>query len=71
MFALTDFARETTVFAQSRLLGVNSCARTARPQRSCRRVYAHLAGELKATMMLSGVAKVVDLKRDNIALAKA
>jgi lactate oxidase len=34
-------------------------------------VYAQLVGELKAAMLLSGVAKVVDLKRDNIVLAKA
>lgn len=34
-------------------------------------VYAHLAGELRAAMLLSGVAKVADLKRDNIVLAKA
>ena len=33
-------------------------------------VYGHLAGELKATMMLAGAAKVTDLKRDHIALAK-
>jgi len=34
-------------------------------------VYAQLAGELKATMLLAGVAKVADLKRENIVLAKA
>lgn len=34
-------------------------------------VYAQLVGELRAAMLLSGVAKVVDLKRDNIVLAKA
>jgi isopentenyl diphosphate isomerase/L-lactate dehydrogenase-like FMN-dependent dehydrogenase len=34
-------------------------------------VYAHLVGELRAAMLLSGVAKVTDLKRDNIVLAKA
>jgi lactate oxidase len=34
-------------------------------------VYAHLVGELRAAMLLSGVAKVVDLKRENIVLAKA
>jgi lactate oxidase len=34
-------------------------------------VYAQFVGEIKAAMLLSGVAKVVDLKRDNIVLAKA
>jgi isopentenyl diphosphate isomerase/L-lactate dehydrogenase-like FMN-dependent dehydrogenase len=34
-------------------------------------VYAHLAGELKATMMLAGVAKVKDLKPENVLLKKA
>ena len=33
-------------------------------------VYAQLTGELKAAMLLSGVAKVTDLKRANIVLAK-
>jgi isopentenyl diphosphate isomerase/L-lactate dehydrogenase-like FMN-dependent dehydrogenase len=30
-----------------------------------------LAGELRAAMLLAGVAKVTDLKRDHIVLAKA
>jgi L-lactate oxidase len=30
-------------------------------------VYAQLASELRATMLLSGVAKVTDLKRENLA----
>jgi lactate oxidase len=34
-------------------------------------VYAHLSGELTATMMLAGVAKVTDLRRDHIVMAKA
>jgi isopentenyl diphosphate isomerase/L-lactate dehydrogenase-like FMN-dependent dehydrogenase len=33
-------------------------------------VYAQLTGELRSTMLLSGVAKVTDLKRGNIELPK-
>ena len=33
-------------------------------------VYDQLKGELRAAMLLGGVAKVTDLKRDNIVLAK-
>ena len=34
-------------------------------------VYAHIAAELKSAMMLSGVAKVTEIKRDHLALTKA
>jgi isopentenyl diphosphate isomerase/L-lactate dehydrogenase-like FMN-dependent dehydrogenase len=34
-------------------------------------LYEWLAAELHATMLLSGVAKVTDLKRRNIGVAKA
>jgi lactate oxidase len=34
-------------------------------------VYAHLVDELRTAMLLSGVAKVVDLKRNNLVLTKA
>ena len=34
-------------------------------------VYAQLAFELKSAMLLSGVAKVTDLKRENVVLPKA
>jgi L-lactate oxidase len=34
-------------------------------------VYDQLKGELRAAMLLGGVAKVTDLKRDNVVLAKA
>ena len=34
-------------------------------------VYAHLAGELKSAMLLSGVAKVGDIRREHVVLAKA
>jgi L-lactate oxidase len=33
-------------------------------------VYAHITGELQSAMLLSGVAKVTDLKRDNVVLPK-
>jgi L-lactate oxidase len=35
-----------------------------------RSVYAHINGELKSAMLLSGVAKVTALKRENLALKK-
>jgi isopentenyl diphosphate isomerase/L-lactate dehydrogenase-like FMN-dependent dehydrogenase len=34
-------------------------------------LYQWMAGELHSTMLLSGVAKVTDLKRRNLMLAKA
>jgi len=34
-------------------------------------VHGHLAGELKAAMLLSGVAKATDIKREHVVLAKA
>src|SRR5450759_765816 len=34
-------------------------------------VYAHLTGEIKSAMLLSGVAKVGDIKREHVVLAKA
>ena len=34
-------------------------------------VYAHIAAELKSAMMLSGVTKVTEIKRDHLALTKA
>ena len=34
-------------------------------------VYAQLAAELRSAMLLSGVARVTDLKRENLVLAKA
>jgi lactate oxidase len=34
-------------------------------------VYGHLAGELKAAMLLSGVAKATEIKREHVVLAKA
>jgi lactate oxidase len=34
-------------------------------------VYQHIEEELRSTMLLSGVGKVTDLKRDNIVLARA
>jgi isopentenyl diphosphate isomerase/L-lactate dehydrogenase-like FMN-dependent dehydrogenase len=34
-------------------------------------VYGHLAGEMKSAMLLSGVAKVTDIKREHVVLARA
>ena len=34
-------------------------------------VYAHLTGEMKSAMLLSGVAKVGDIRREHVVLAKA
>jgi hypothetical protein len=34
-------------------------------------VYTHLAGEMKSAMLLSGVAKVGDIGREHVVLAKA
>jgi lactate oxidase len=34
-------------------------------------VYGHLAAEMKSAMLLSGVAKVTDIKRENVVLARA
>jgi lactate oxidase len=34
-------------------------------------VYAHLIGEMKSAMLLSGVAKVGDIRREHVVLAKA
>jgi lactate oxidase len=33
-------------------------------------VYSHLAGEMKSAMLLSGVAKVTDIKREHLVLAR-
>jgi isopentenyl diphosphate isomerase/L-lactate dehydrogenase-like FMN-dependent dehydrogenase len=34
-------------------------------------VYGHLTGEMRSAMLLSGVAKATDIKRDHVVLAKA
>ena len=34
-------------------------------------VYGHISGEMKSAMLLSGVAKVTDIKREHVVLAKA
>jgi isopentenyl diphosphate isomerase/L-lactate dehydrogenase-like FMN-dependent dehydrogenase len=33
-------------------------------------VYSHLAGEMRSAMLLSGVAKVTDIKREHVVLSK-
>ena len=33
-------------------------------------VYAHITGEIRSAMMLSGVAKVTDIKREHVAMAR-
>ena len=33
-------------------------------------VYGHLAGEMKSAMLLSGVAKATDIRREHVVLAK-
>jgi isopentenyl diphosphate isomerase/L-lactate dehydrogenase-like FMN-dependent dehydrogenase len=33
-------------------------------------VYAHIAAEMRATMLLSGVAKPSDIKREHVAMLK-
>jgi isopentenyl diphosphate isomerase/L-lactate dehydrogenase-like FMN-dependent dehydrogenase len=34
-------------------------------------VYAHLTAELRSAMMLSGVARVTEIKREHLALSKS
>ena len=33
-------------------------------------VYGHLTGEMKSVMLLAGVAKVTDIKREHVAVAR-